>query len=134
MTMNVLFCCCSGQSLNLSPRHQADSGGSIVLQCILVGDSSVFVGTFTWTGPALSSAVPGRTSITLDSSGTVSRLTINGVLRSDAGTYSCSYANLQVSTTLTVSGMPLSLHYTRSCTYYKSNIIAVMKHSEFLLG
>ena len=69
-----------------------DSGGNVSLQCIL-GSDLTHGGSFSWTGPAVSS---GRAVITLNSSRTVSVLTINGVSRSDEGEYICSYTGVGI--------------------------------------
>ena len=69
---------------------RVDSGGRVLLQCIL-GDDSTHGGSFSWTGPAIDS---GHADITLDNSGTVSTLTIESVGRSDEGEYSCVFAEI----------------------------------------
>ena len=90
------------QSLHFAPDLsvlRVDSGGRVLLQCILDGDST-HGGSFSWTGPAVDS---GRANITLDSSRTVSTLTIKSAGRSDKGEYSCSFAGFgRVSITLDV--------------------------------
>ena len=90
------------RSLHFAPDLSVlpiDSGRNVVLQCILGGDSTNG-GSFSWTGPAVAS---GRADITLDSSHTVSTLTIESVGRSDEGEYSCSFAGAgRVSITLNV--------------------------------
>ena len=90
------------QSLHISPdlsELRVDSGGSVLLQCILDGDST-HGGSFSWTGPAVDS---GRANITLDNSRTVSTLTIESADRSDEGEYICSFAGVgRVSITLDV--------------------------------
>jgi hypothetical protein len=76
-----------------------DSGNIAVLQCVLDGDSSDG-GSFSWTGPAVTN---DRAVKTLDSSGTVSTLTIASVGRRDEGQYSCSFTGLDtISITLDV--------------------------------
>ena len=72
------------------PEIRVDSENDALLQCILNGDST-HGGSFSWTGPAIAS---GRADITLDSSGTVSTLTIASVGESDEGTYSCSFTGV----------------------------------------
>ena len=90
------------QSLHFAPDLSVlhvDSGDRVLLQCILGGDST-HGGSFSWTGPAVDS---GRAIITLDSSRTVSTLTIESVGRSDEGEYICSFAGVgTVSITLDV--------------------------------
>ena len=83
----------TGRSLHFAPNVpelRVDSGNNAVWQCILGGDSRDG-GEFSWTGPAVAS---GRAAITLDRSGTVSTLTIDGVARSDEGAYSCSFTGV----------------------------------------
>ena len=93
-----------GQSLHFAPDLsvlRVDSGDNALLQCILGGDL-IQGRSFSWTGPAVDS---GRANITLDSSGTVSTLTIESVGRSDEGGYSCSFAGVgRISITLDVIG------------------------------
>ena len=72
------------------PEISVDSGSNAVLQCVLGGDST-HGGSFSWTGPAVTN---DRAVITLDSSGTVSELTIADVGRSDEGSYSCSFTGV----------------------------------------
>ena len=72
------------------PEIRVDSGNDAFLQCVLGGDST-HGGSFSWTGPAVAS---GRAVDTLDSSGTVSTLSIAGVGRSDEGSYSCSFTGV----------------------------------------
>lgn len=75
------------------------------IECLLDSDDFGNNGIFTWTGPALDNgAVMEHTSISLDSTGTVSTLTINNVITSDEGEYSCSYGGVQVNITLIVVG------------------------------
>ena len=79
------------------PEISVDSGNNAILQCILGGDFT-HGGSFSWTGPAVTI---GRAVI--DSSGTVSTLTIAGVGRSDEGRYSCSFTGFDtISITLDV--------------------------------
>ena len=81
------------RSLHFAPdlsELRVDSGGRVLLQCILGGDST-HGGSFSWTGPAVAS---GRADITLDSSRTVSTLTIESVGRSDEGEYICSFTGV----------------------------------------
>ena len=63
-----------------------------------------------WTEPAVTS---GQASISVDSSGTVSTLTITSVGRSDEGVYSCSLTGVgTVSITLNViCKLPLYPYY-----------------------
>jgi hypothetical protein len=70
------------------PEISLHSGNNAVLQCVLVRGDSTQGGSFSWTGPAVTS---GRAVRTLDSSGTVSTLTIASVDRSEEGRYSCSF-------------------------------------------
>ena len=110
-----LFFLIPGQSLHFSPNQpqvRFESGRRVAeIECLLDNDDFGNNGAFTWTGPALdNSAVMGHTSISLDSSGTVSTLTINNVVAGDAGQYSCSYAGAQVFITLVVVGT-----YSESC-------------------
>ena len=92
------------RSLHFAPDLSVlsiDSGRNVMLQCILGGDST-HGGSFSWTGPAIASH---RAVITLDSSRTVSTLTIESVGQSDEGEYSCSFAGVgRVSITLDVRG------------------------------
>ena len=76
-----------------------------VTQCVLDNDDLGNNGTFSWSGPALAeTSQDGHTSISLDSSGTMSTLAIYNVVSGDAGEYNCSYAGAEVSTTLVVVG------------------------------
>ena len=107
------YCLYAGRSLHFAsnlPEIRVDSGSDAVLQCILGGDSR-HGGSFNWTGPAVTS---GRASISLDSSGTVSTLTITSVGRSDEGRYRCSFGDVDtVSITLNVI-CKLLLQFQRS--------------------
>ena len=67
-----------------------DSGTNVDLQCILDGDSS-HGGSFSWRGPAVGS---DHAVISLDISGTVSKLTISSVGLSDEGRYFCNYSGV----------------------------------------
>ena len=91
-----------GRSLHFASsltELRVDSGSNAVMQCILGGDST-HGGSFSWTGPAVTG---GRAAIVLDSSGTVSTLTITSVDQSDEGEYSCSFDDVgTVSITLDV--------------------------------
>ena len=93
-----------GRSLHFAPDLsvlRVDSGRNVMLQCILGGDST-HGGSFSWTGSAVDS---GRAVITLDSSRTVSTLTIESVGQSDEGEYSCSFVGVdRVFITLDVRG------------------------------
>jgi hypothetical protein len=90
------------------PGINVDSGNNAVLQCILDGDST-HGGSFSWTGPAVTS---GRANITLDTSRTVSTLTIDSVGRSDEGRYSCSLTGVvTISITLDVVCKLLAIIY-----------------------
>ena len=81
-----------------------------MIQCILDDDDLGNNGAFSWSGPALAeTSQDGHTSISLDSSGTVSTLAIYNVVPGDAGEYSCSYAGVEVSTTLVVVPVGKSL-------------------------
>ena len=76
-----------------------DSGNGVILQCVLGGDST-HGGSFSWTGPAVTR---DRAVITLDSSGTVSTLTIADAGGNDEGSYSCSFTGVAtISITLDV--------------------------------
>ena len=76
-----------------------------MIQCALDNDDLGKNGAFSWSGPALAETnEEGHTSITLDSSGTVSTLAIYDIVPGDAGEYSCSYAGDGISTTLVVVG------------------------------
>jgi hypothetical protein len=92
----------AGRSLHFAPnvpQISVDRGNNAVFQCVLGGDST-HGGFFSWTGPAVTS---GRAVRTLDTSGTVSTLTIASVGRSDEGQYSCSFTGLNtISITLDV--------------------------------
>ena len=96
-------CIAAGRSLHFAstsgprtePRYgliglRVNSGNTAEIQCLLDTDSNDG-GSFSWTGPAVTS---GRAVVTLDSSGTVSTLTINGVGRSDEGRYNCSFTGV----------------------------------------
>ena len=94
---NVMHACIyytyAGQSLHFAPsvpEIRVDSGNDALLQCVLGGDSTR-VGSFSWTGPAVTSR---QAFFTLDTSRTVSTLTIANVGRSDEGRYSCSYTGV----------------------------------------
>ena len=63
------------------------SGNDAVFQCVVEGNANNG-GSFTWNGPAVAG---NRASVSLDSSGTVSTLTIISVNQDDEGKYSCSY-------------------------------------------
>ena len=93
----------AGRSLHFAQRVSeisVDSGNDAVLQCVLDGDST-HGGSFSWTGPAIVDNV--RAATTLDSSGTVSTLTIADVRGSDEGRYSCSFTGVDtISITLDV--------------------------------
>ena len=83
----------AGRSLHFAsnvPEIRVDSGNEAALQCVLDSDST-HGGSFLWTGPAVAS---GRAVIILDSSGTVSTLTIADVGGSDEGSYSCSFTGV----------------------------------------
>ena len=87
----------AGRSLHFAPnlnRISIDSGRNVLLQCILSGDSN-HGESFLWTGPAIVNE-SDRVYITLDSSGTVSTLSIRHVVRSDEGRYFCSYTDVGV--------------------------------------
>ena len=78
-----------------------------MIQCLLDNSDLGNNGVFSWSGPAL--AQEGHTSISLDSSGTLSTLTIHNVASGDEGEYSCSYAGARVFTTLDVAGKDLMI-------------------------
>ena len=90
----------AGRLLHFEPsisEIRVDSGNNAVLQCILGGDST-HGGYFSWTGPAVT-----IDRAVINSSDTVSTLTIAGVRRSDEGRYSCSFTGFDtVSITLDV--------------------------------
>ena len=75
------------------PEISVDSGNDAVLQCVLDGDST-HGGSFSWTGPGPATVDNDRADVILDSSGTVSTLTITDVGRSDEGHYSCSFTGV----------------------------------------
>ena len=102
------FSSCIGQSLQISPSSSRSpvrfvSGSRAVIQCFLDNNDLGNNGVFSWSGLALTSQ-ERHTSTSLDSSGTLSTLTIYNVAPGDAGEYSCSYAEAQVFTTLNVIG------------------------------
>ena len=83
-----------------------------MIQCVLDNDDLGNNGVFSWSGPALvETSQDGHTSVSLDSSGTVSTLAIYNVVSGDAGEYSCSYAGAEVSTTLVVVGKSSLIKY-----------------------
>ena len=117
-TMSCIYTCVyyytyAGRSLHFAPsvpEIRVDSGNDALLQCVLEGDSTQ-LGSFLWTGPAVAS---GRAAIILDSSGTVSTLTIAGVGRSDEGSYTCSFTGVDtISITLDVV---CKLRRAKKCT------------------
>ena len=42
-SMNVLFCCCSGQSLYLDPQLRINSGRRVELWCIMDGNLDILL-------------------------------------------------------------------------------------------
>ena len=93
LAYNYMYYTYAGRSLHFEPsvpEISVDSGNDALLQCVL-GGNSTHVGSFSWMGPAVAS---GRAIISLDSSGTVSTLTIAGVGRGDEGQYSCSFTGV----------------------------------------
>ena len=83
----------AGPSLHFAPSMpeiRVDSGNNAVLQCVLDHGGFTHGGSFSWTGPAIAS---GRAVI--DSSLTVSTLTIDNVGRSDEGRYSCAFTRVE---------------------------------------
>jgi hypothetical protein len=92
----------TGRSLQFAPSVPEISvpRNNAVLQCIVDGDST-HGGSLSWIGPAVTS---DRAAITLDTSRTVSTLTIASVGRSDEleGRYSCSTGYDTTSITLDV--------------------------------
>ena len=83
----------AGPSLHFAPSMpeiRVDSGNNAVLQCVLDHGGFTHGGSFSWTGPAVAS-----NRAVIDSSGTVSTLTIDNVGRSDEGQYSCSFTGVE---------------------------------------